>query len=87
MYFQTSNKSSEGSSNPEQPRNNEEETVLIAHLDQEEENLVKCAVCHKNIKNSKWFKHIQRKHNYLAWKEGEPSLVRTLNKVVSSLII
>ncbi|XP_028175874.1 uncharacterized protein LOC114364084 isoform X1 [Ostrinia furnacalis] len=35
---------------------------------------VKCGVCSITCDNMKWIKHIQTKHNYLAWKKGEAML-------------
>lgn len=39
-----------------------------------------CAVCHRNIADSKWYEHVARKHSYLAWKEGEEPLVCKIGK-------
>lgn len=36
---------------------------------------VKCGVCSELCLNRDWIMHIQSKHDYLAWKEGEPPLV------------
>ncbi|XP_022128076.2 uncharacterized protein LOC111002239 isoform X2 [Pieris rapae] len=43
---------------------------------------VTCAVCHKNIAESKWYEHVARKHSYLAWKEGDVPLDVTSAKEV-----
>lgn len=35
----------------------------------------KCGVCECKIAASEWLNHIEKQHNYLAWKNGEPKLV------------
>ncbi|KAJ8729541.1 hypothetical protein PYW08_001122 [Mythimna loreyi] len=33
-----------------------------------------CGVCDSNIESDKWFKHIETKHQYLAWVKDQPPL-------------
>lgn len=39
---------------------------------------IKCGVCEQDIEETNWIKHIEIKHNYLAWKHGEEPLVSDL---------
>lgn len=52
---------------------NDSDTALIPLVKQE---VVKCGVCKQEMDDSLWDDHVQKAHNYLAWKEGESSLVR-----------
>lgn len=40
-----------------------------------EQVVVKCGVCKQEMDDTIWDEHMQTAHNYLAWKEGESSLV------------
>lgn len=40
-----------------------------------EDTIEQCGVCKEKVKSDKWMDHIERKHEYLAWKEGQEPLV------------
>ncbi|XP_045511083.1 uncharacterized protein LOC123706008 [Colias croceus] len=50
-----------------------EDTALESGL------LVKCGVCQKEVTNGSWLRHIEKEHDYIAWKENETPL-NTNNK-------
>lgn len=42
-----------------------------------EDTIEQCGVCKEKVNSNKWLDHIEQKHEYLAWKEGQKPLVST----------
>lgn len=40
------------------------------------DNVIKCGVCEKSVDETQWIEHISKEHDYIAWRDGEPPLVR-----------
>jgi hypothetical protein len=60
---------------------NETIEIEIPPLVPNENDEVKCGVCDKEFIGSKWIKHIEEAHNYLAWKYGDPVIVSRIRFV------
>lgn len=44
-------------------------------LQEHDKSDIVCGVCFEPIQNSRWIDHIEKKHNYIAWKTYEDPLV------------
>lgn len=42
------------------------------------DNAMKCGVCGLVKEELEWLDHIEKEHNYLAWKFGEPPIVSNI---------
>lgn len=42
--------------------------------------MVTCVTCNEKLNNDDWEEHNRQEHNNLAWREGEPEIVRKNRK-------
>ena len=49
------------------------------------EETLTCGVCAEKIETEKWIDHIEGKHEYLAWAEGQPPLVSMIHYIICKL--
>ncbi|CAG4968255.1 unnamed protein product [Colias eurytheme] len=77
-HIKTCTGSSDNFNNPEADISNLDSSVA-EDTSLDSEPLVKCGVCQKEVTNGSWLRHIEKEHDYIAWKENETPL-NTNNK-------